>query len=581
VSDQQNSSADAAQSPVAQVSAVSLRLADDGQLLAELTPDCSEIPMPVSIMSLRGQLQDQSFAELWIDDDALQDVVVKAASGESGVVVIGERRDAKAEVHIANNKRVVHVDIEPAYGGQPLSVKMLRELLKNNRIAANCIDSSLLEQAVAGQGSNHIVARAIEPIAGQDGYLNILIEESVATLDEDAQGNIDFHKLQEFVVVEQGVELARVAPHTLGTPGEDVLGMPIAPQAGKPFSFSAALTGAAISDDDDNLLIATVKGHPVILQDGVSVDPTLVLPNVNLASGNIDFDGSVLVKGSVASGYEIRATGDVVVKDTVDKATIIAGGNISVANGIIGEDRTAKLKKRPMAMSVEGEQAPEEESFETLQMGAYLEAAGDIVARFVNMAELKTGQNIEVREYLMHSRVSALGSVLLGQKGGRGAIFGGYSYALKSIAVNNLGNDAYIKTAVEVGELNTDGVKLKELHELAQKRRVDTDKLATALDKIRRYEAVKPLTSELAEKAGKITKTLAVLIAQSEKLAVAIAQLEQKITNRQPALVTVKKMLYPNVSLTLDGLGYQQKMESKALCLMNVAGEVQLSALQA
>ncbi|WP_339673032.1 FapA family protein [Dasania marina] len=581
MSDQQNSSADAAQSPVAQVSAVSLRLADDGQLLAELTPDCSEIPMPVSIMSLRGQLQDQSFAELWIDDDALQDVVVKAASGESGVVVIGERRDAKAEVHIANNKRVVHVDIEPAYGGQPLSVKMLRELLKNNRIAANCIDSSLLEQAVAGQGSNHIVARAIEPIAGQDGYLNILIEESVATLDEDAQGNIDFHKLQEFVVVEQGVELARVAPHTLGTPGEDVLGMPIAPQAGKPFSFSAALTGAAISDDDDNLLIATVKGHPVILQDGVSVDPTLVLPNVNLASGNIDFDGSVLVKGSVASGYEIRATGDVVVKDTVDKATIIAGGNISVANGIIGEDRTAKLKKRPMAMSVEGEQAPEEESFETLQMGAYLEAAGDIVARFVNMAELKTGQNIEVREYLMHSRVSALGSVLLGQKGGRGAIFGGYSYALKSIAVNNLGNDAYIKTAVEVGELNTDGVKLKELHELAQKRRVDTDKLATALDKIRRYEAVKPLTSELAEKAGKITKTLAVLIAQSEKLAVAIAQLEQKITNRQPALVTVKKMLYPNVSLTLDGLGYQQKMESKALCLMNVAGEVQLSALQA
>ena len=341
------------------------------------------------------------------------------------------------------------------------------------------------------------------------------------------------------------------------------------------------MTGAAISDDDDNLLIATVKGHPVILQDGVSVDPTLVLPNVNLASGNIDFDGSVLVKGSVASGYEIRATGDVVVKDTVDKATIIAGGNISVANGIIGEDRTAKLKKRPMAMSVEGEQAPEEESFETLQMGAYLEAAGDIVARFVNMAELKTGQNIEVREYLMHSRVSALGSVLLGQKGGRGAIFGGYSYALKSIAVNNLGNDAYIKTAVEVGELNTDGVKLKELHELAQKRRVDTDKLATALDKIRRYEAVKPLTSELAEKAGKITKTLAVLIAQSEKLAVAIAQLEQKITNRQPALVTVKKMLYPNVSLTLDGLGYQQKMESKALCLMNVAGEVQLSALQA
>ena len=180
----------------------------------------------------------------------------------------------------------------------------------------------------------------------------------------------------------------------------------------------------------------------------------------------------------------------------------------------------------------------------------------------------------------MHSRVSAKASVLLGQNGGRGAIFGGHTYALKSVVANNLGNDAYIKTAVEVGEPSSYAAKLKELRALSEKRQADSDKLSAALAKIRRYETLKPLTSELAEKADKITQTLAALAAQLDKLAALKAQLEQKKANHQPATVQVKKVLYPNVSLTLDGIGYQQQTESKALCLSNVEDEVQLTAFQ-
>ena len=34
--------------------------------------------------------------------------------------------------------------------------------------------------------------------------------------------------------------------------------------------------------DDPNLLVATVKGHPVIFPNGISIDPALVLKNVSL-----------------------------------------------------------------------------------------------------------------------------------------------------------------------------------------------------------------------------------------------------------------------------------------------------------
>ena len=287
------------------------------------------------------------------------------------------------------------------------------------------------------------------------------------------------------------------------------------------------------------------------------------------------------MKGSVASGYELKATGDVIVKDTVDKARIIAGGNISVANGIIGEDRSAKPKKPRLAMNGEEADAEEEEEdFNDIPMGAYLEAAGDIEARFVNMAELKARQNVVVREYLMHSRVTTGDSVLLGQAGGRGAVFGGMTVARQSIKANNVGNDAYIKTSVEVGEANKYAAQLKEIRIQSQKRRADHEKLSVALEKIRRFEKVKPLTEELVAKAEKIEKTLVALDAQLKKYEAAKEKINEQKRSRIPASVEVKNLLYPNVSLMVDGLGYQQEVESKAICMRNVDEEIELSAFK-
>lgn len=568
--DQPNQGEFAAVKSSAKRCSVQFDLNDKGQLLAVLVLD--DAASPVSLSSLKMQLQ-QHFSALWIDTDALITVVAKATTGVAESIVVGERRDACVTVNIANNKMAAHVSIEQAYGGRELDKETLLSVLQANHVSLKCVRDELIAEALQSrQANNALIAKAIEPVNGDDGRLDVLIEESIEkTLEEDQGGHVDFHQFQNFVVVDEGVELARIIPPTAGQPGENVLGGVIEPRPGRMVKFSGSLEGAMVSESDPNLLISTVKGHPVIMKDGVRVDPTLVLKEVNLASGNIDFDGSVFVKGSVASGFEIRATGDVVVKDTVDKARIIAGGNIEVGNGVLGEEPASGV---PILKDDQADGAQDAES----TMKTYLCAEGDVSAKFINLSEIKAGQCIRVKEYTMHCRLTAKDYVLLGQAGGKGGLFGGVTYAEKSVIANQIGTEAYIKTAVIVGRTKAMNDRLSALRQEAQQRQANIDKLLLAQEKIQRAAQTRELPSELQDKAKKIAETLPLLERQIEKLELAKLELLKPFEGHPQASVEVKNTIYPNATLLIDGIGYQQTTESKAICFKNTSDAIVLSS---
>lgn len=63
----------------------------------------------------------------------------------------------------------------------------------------------------------------------------------------------------------------------------------------------------------------------------------LQLENVGATTGNIDFIGSVYVKGDVQSGFKVSATDDIIVDGLVE-GSLEAGGNIILRNGMKGPD---------------------------------------------------------------------------------------------------------------------------------------------------------------------------------------------------------------------------------------------------
>ena len=55
--------------------------------------------------------------------------------------------------------------------------------------------------------------------------------------------------------------------------------------------------------------------------------------NVGYATGNIDFAGSVVIRGDIENGFVVKAEGDVTVGGNVEGGSIYADGNITIRGG--------------------------------------------------------------------------------------------------------------------------------------------------------------------------------------------------------------------------------------------------------
>ena len=202
----------------------------------------------------------------------------------------------------------------------------------------------------------------------------------------------------------------RRIPATRGTPGRNVRGETLEPTPGHNAPFAERLVGAYVAPDDANLLRAVFSGQPVCLPDGVSVEHVLRVRNVNLASGNISFDGTVQVEGEVMPDMKIRATGDVIVGGLIDGADVEAGGDVRVAGGIIAKARVV--------------------------------AGGTIAARFAESALLAAGTNIVIEDSALQSELQANNQILVGTKATqRGRLAGGSARAMMLIRTPLLGSN--------------------------------------------------------------------------------------------------------------------------------------------
>jgi uncharacterized protein (DUF342 family) len=100
--------------------------------------------------------------------------------------------------------------------------------------------------------------------------------------------------------------------------------------------FASKLSGACIDPDDPNRLLAAIAGQPVAVPGGMIVEPVYTVSAVNMASGNVSFDGSVVVRGDVAAGMTVKVTGDIQIGGTADPCRLEAGGNIVIKGGALG-----------------------------------------------------------------------------------------------------------------------------------------------------------------------------------------------------------------------------------------------------
>ncbi|MFK5949049.1 MAG: FapA family protein [Methylococcales bacterium] len=289
------------------------------------------------------QLDKSGLSGLSLSKTADKDIAKLFNENRSGKVKIGVIRDAKIEVVVSSDLLSAILKITTACAGKHVATNEIVTAIDEQGIDHQLVNKKrvvgLLRKAQRvepGSVIDVVIAKGRAPIHGKDTQFECLIEEGGDRKpNQRDDGTLDYYDLGEILSIDEGCELMRKHPPILGKSGRTVTGTEIVARVAKKLNFKKC-KGAIVSLSDKDLLVAAIKGQPVIAERSVSVDKVLTVKNVDLHTGHIDFDGSVVVKGDVVSGMKIKVTGDVQVFGMVENASIEAVGNIDLKLGAMG-----------------------------------------------------------------------------------------------------------------------------------------------------------------------------------------------------------------------------------------------------
>ena len=392
----------------------------DNQLFLRGEPSSEREPIEPS--HLLALLQECGFADWVIDQTALASAVQDCNQKTTPFAIpLGARVDARVEVLVAGDDMSAAINLSPPKGGKQATIEDVLQALHDAGVNFGIDQAALVQACTEGAVQALLVATGAAP---QDG-IDTNFEEMVANSSDrtprlNAAGLIDYREHSAITLVEPGAPLMRRIPPTPGIDGRSIKGHIVAPRPGRDEPFATTLPGSEIDRDDPNVLKASIAGLPVRVPYGVIVEPVLRVAEVNLATGNLYFDGTVHVDGDVNNTMKVQASGDIVVQGTVEGAVLEAGGNITIRGGVIAQARVM--------------------------------AKGAISARFVEGSSLSAGTVIALDDMALESSLVSGNQILIGIKAPqRGRLVGGSTQTMMLLRVPLLGSNRAAATRVNVG----------------------------------------------------------------------------------------------------------------------------------
>ncbi|MFH1572023.1 MAG: flagellar assembly protein A [Gemmatimonadota bacterium] len=250
-------------------------------------------------------------------------------------------------------------------------------------------------------------------------------------------GTIDFRDRNLTTVVKEGDLLGKLVPPKPGSPGKDIFGTQLnppgplnievvtdsriyaEPEEDGTMSFFCE-TGGGISTEEE-IKTVQAKSHKRIT---IGIYPiSNIEGDVDYGTGNIDFNGDVVIGGSVQSQFSVKATGTVTIGGYIEAgAYVTAGKDILVQRGVVGS-------------------------------ATELVAGGDVMSKFIQEATVRAGGSVKVGSYIFNASVRAGGEVLVpGMGEGKSrALVGGLIWGARGISARSIGSPYNTSTRLVVG----------------------------------------------------------------------------------------------------------------------------------
>ena len=218
-----------------------------------------------------------------------------------------------------------------------MKVTDLKMLIEGTGIKHGVTSNAELEAYLKNENPppEWVFARCTPPKLPVDGKVEYFFDtDPIKVGTAKAGGKIDFRERGERPVVETDALLAKRTPSAKGSPGIDITGQPIPVDNPKEAKI---LVGAGVRINDTKTeAYAKVAGFPQLTSYGkLFVHEELVIQgDVNMETGNVNFEGSINVHGVVEDGFTIR--GGNLSANEIRKANVEVTGDVVVFGGLVG-----------------------------------------------------------------------------------------------------------------------------------------------------------------------------------------------------------------------------------------------------
>ncbi|MEA4849767.1 MAG: FapA family protein [Clostridiaceae bacterium] len=455
-----------------------------------------------------------------------------------------KRIDSECLVRLTKDKMQAYITITKPVGGEGITEEAVYEALRQNGVVFNINDSEISKAAANKIYDKEIlIAEGIEPQPGEDAKLVYSFDTSTEkSVGIDKDGKIDYHELSLIKNVKAGQKLVTLIPHTESIPGKDVTGEPVPGKNGKKLVLPR---GKNVNTSDDGLeLFAAVDGEVKLIDGKVNVFSVYeVKNNVDNSTGNIRFNGKVVVMGNVLTGFLIEAEGDVEVYGVVEGAQIKSNGSIILHRGIQGMNR--------------GE----------------LFCEGDLIAKFIENSKIDVKGNIQ-SDAIMHSQITC--GKRLEASGKKGLLVGGTFKVGEEINAKVIGSPMATITELEVGIKPDMRNKYDEIKSELKQITDNLDKTSKAIDLLTKMS-----------KSMELPEDKKVLLTKSVRLKLQLQQRQEQVLKEQNELeeyfeelskgkVKVYNVIYPGSKIIIGSSIMYIKDPVKFASFLRVNAEIKI-----
>lgn len=469
-----------------------------------------------------------------------QFLVLKEAleNGASERVRIGQIKPL-ITVTISNNKMQAKIklnctDAKLRESYEEIRLQILNELSENN--VTHGILYEVLENQLEVQ-KDIIVARGTEPTSGRDAIIKCFQKsERKPTIKRD--GKADFYEMNFVDEVHKGDWLGEKYPHTKGAQGKTVTGEILIPKHGRDLNFVYDHeTIGEFDEGEKKVYRALVDGVVEIIGNKISVGNHLVIDgDVGVETGNISFEGSITIRGTVKEGFSVTASKDISIEGELGlsraQSIVSKNGDIFIKGGVFGKGETL------------------------------IKAGKNVFVKHANECIIEAGEDINIGYY-------SIGSVLKGRNittdKKNGKLIGGIIEAKGKIETGTIGNYLERKTVIHVKGFDREKL-LQELEELLELYRKEVQHL----EKIRRqldiYESfLQQLNDQQSSQYHEVKTQFEIKSGQILLLEQQRNSLSKLLQIKGEGQISIEQIAYPETMLQIKHLQKRLKSTTKGI----------------